>query len=74
MKRDGEYRARNREIHPPAYFPGYVQENLLVIADALDLTRAELVQLQRNAFEISWLPLASRDAYLAELEAYAAQP
>ena len=23
MNRDGEYRARNREIHPPAYFPDY---------------------------------------------------
>ena len=23
MKRDGEYRARDRDIHPPAYFPGY---------------------------------------------------
>ena len=23
MERLGEYRARNREIHPPAYFPDY---------------------------------------------------
>ena len=39
---------------------GYVQENLVAIADALDLTRAELVTLQRNAFEIAWL--SRRDA------------
>ena len=55
----------------PAYFPGYVQENLLAITEALDLSRAELIQLQRNAFEICWLSRAARDAYLAELDAYA---
>ena len=55
----------------PAYFPGYVQENLVAIAEALDLTREELRQLQRNAFEISWLPREARDTYLAELDAYA---
>ena len=55
----------------PAYFPGYVQENLIAIAEALDLTRHELLQLQRNAFEVSWLPRDTRDAYLAELDAYA---
>ena len=54
----------------PAYFPGYVQENLVAIAEALDLSREELVQLQRNAFEVSWLPREARDAYLAELEVY----
>jgi adenosine deaminase len=55
----------------PAYFPGYVQENLIAIAEALDLTRQELLQLQRNAFEVSWLPRDTQDAYLAELDAYA---
>jgi|SRR5437868_3404907 len=52
----------------PAYFPGYVQENLA----ALGLTREELLQVCRNAFEIAWLPRHLKDAYLAELEAYAA--
>jgi adenine deaminase len=54
----------------PAYFPGYVQENLVAVTEALDLSRSDLVQLQRNAFEISWLPPEARAAYLAELEAY----
>nr|WP_285705051.1 adenosine deaminase [Microtetraspora sp. NBRC 16547] len=56
----------------PAYFPGYVQENLVAIQEALDLSREELVRLQRNAFEITWLPRQVKDAYLAELDAYAA--
>ncbi|MDP9861220.1 MULTISPECIES: adenosine deaminase [Streptosporangium] len=56
----------------PAYFSGYVQENLIALADALDLSREDLVQLERNAFEITWLPRHLKDAYLAELDAYAA--
>lgn len=52
----------------PAYFPGYVQENLA----ALNLSREELLQVERNAFEITWLPRHIKDTYLAELETYAA--
>lgn len=57
----------------PAYFAGYVQENLAVLAEELSLTEADLVQLERNAFEITWLPRPLKDAYLAELDAYAAR-
>jgi adenosine deaminase len=56
----------------PAYFPGYMTENLITVQEEVDLSKAELVQLARNAFESAWLPRASRDAYLAQLEAYAA--
>jgi adenine deaminase len=55
----------------PAYFGGYVAENLLALARAADLTPAELVQLERNAFEIAWLPDERRAGYLAELADYA---
>jgi adenosine deaminase len=55
----------------PAYFGGYVAENLLALARAVDLTPAELVQLERNAFEIAWLPDERRATYLAELDDYA---
>ena len=55
----------------PAYFGGYVTENLLALAEAAALTPAELVQLERNAFEVAWLPDDRRAAYLAELDAYA---
>src|SRR5690606_24864431 len=56
----------------PAYFGGYVAENLVELARAAELTRSELVQLERNAFEIAWLPDDRRARYLAELESYAA--
>jgi adenine deaminase len=55
----------------PAYFPGYVQENLVAVQEALGLSREELLQLERNAFEIAWLPRQIKDAYLAELNVYA---
>ncbi|RBQ14453.1 adenosine deaminase [Spongiactinospora rosea] len=56
----------------PAYFMGYVAENLAVVADELELTKEDLVLLQRNAFEITWLPRDVKDGYLAELDAYLA--
>ena len=57
----------------PPYFGGYVTENLLTLAATTDLTRPEFVQLQRNAFEISWISSVHRDAHLAALDAYAAE-
>ena len=55
----------------PAYFPGYMTENLIAVQEEVDLSKTELLQLARNAFESAWLPRASRDGYLAQLEAYA---
>ncbi|WP_293765132.1 adenosine deaminase [uncultured Aquitalea sp.] len=42
----------------PAYFGGYLGENLLACRRALDLSAEEVVQLARNSFEASWLPPA----------------
>jgi adenosine deaminase len=58
----------------PAYFPGYMNENLIAVEQAAQLTHDELVQLARNAFTVSWLPSEDRDRYLDALEAYAAKP
>ncbi|HEV7935609.1 MAG TPA: adenosine deaminase [Actinomadura sp.] len=54
----------------PAYFLAYVSENLQRIQERLELTAEELVKLQRNAFEIAWLPRGVKDAYLTELDEY----
>ena len=58
----------------PAYFPGYMNENLLALQQAVDLTPDELVRLARNAFTSSWLRDEDRNRYLHTLDAYAAQP
>jgi adenosine deaminase len=56
----------------PAYFPGYISENLVAVAEAVNLTQRELVQIERNAFTIAWITDEERAAYLRDLDAYAA--
>jgi adenosine deaminase len=51
----------------PAYFGGYVGENLAGVASALRLDDAALVQLARNSFEASFLDDATRARHLADL-------
>jgi adenosine deaminase len=53
----------------PAYFGGYVGENLAGVANALRLDDDALVQLARNSFEASFIDAAARAGYLAELDA-----
>jgi adenosine deaminase len=51
----------------PAYFDGYVGENLAAVAEALRLDDTALVQLARNSFEASFLDDAARARHLAAL-------
>src|SRR5947209_12057581 len=52
----------------PAYFGGYVGENLAGVAKALGLADDALLQLARNSFEASFLDDAARARHLAELD------
>ncbi len=52
----------------PAYFGGYVADNISAVAEAFDLTRAEIVRLARNGLQAAFLPAAVRDGYLAEID------
>jgi adenosine deaminase len=56
----------------PAYFRAYLNENLVALYEAGGLTVAEIVQLVRNSFEVSWIDATRRDAYLAQLDRYVA--
>ena len=56
----------------PAYFGGYVEENLSQTQKALDLSKAELIQLERNAFEATFLDAPEKKKLLEELAKYAA--
>ena len=56
----------------PAYFGGYVGENYLAVARALDLTREQVVTLARNSFEAAFLEAPERAALQAQLDAYVA--
>lgn len=54
----------------PAYFDGYINENFMALADALDLSRDEIVQLAKNSFEASFLPVDEKERMIHEVERY----
>ena len=56
----------------PAYFGRYLGENWRQTAQALDLSREQLVTLARNSFTGSFLPPAEIERRLAQIDAYAA--
>ncbi|KCZ94574.1 adenosine deaminase [Hyphomonas johnsonii] len=52
----------------PAYFGGYVNQNYQAIADALDLSDDQLVQLARNSFTGAFLNDADKARHLSEID------
>ena len=55
----------------PSYFGGHVNANYQAVADALDLSRDDLLTLARNSFTGSFLDDAAKAAHLAAIDAYA---
>ncbi|KGB58953.1 adenosine deaminase [Sphingopyxis sp. LC363] len=55
----------------PSYFGGYVNANYQAVADALDLSKAELLALARNSFTGSFLDDAAKAHHLAAIDACA---
>jgi len=55
----------------PAYFGGYVLDNYVAIAEALNLSRDDLITLARNSIEATFLAADEKDALLADLDAAA---
>ena len=51
----------------PAYFGGYIQENYLAVADALDLTVDDIIRLAENAFHASFLSDAEKEDHCARV-------
>jgi adenosine deaminase len=54
----------------PAYFRGYIADNLKTAQAEGGLSRDEVTRLVRNAFEISWAPESKRSSYLGRLDDY----
>ncbi|MDP2622838.1 MAG: adenosine deaminase [Actinomycetota bacterium] len=55
----------------PAYFGGYVTDNYLAIQQALDLDRADVVTLARNAIDATFLTADGKARLRDELASYA---
>lgn len=56
----------------PAYFGGYIAANYRATADALRLSRDDLLTLARNSFEASFLATDERARHLDALRSFAA--
>lgn len=56
----------------PAYFGGYVNANFIAVADALDLSAAQILQLAENSFTGSFLPDAEIAAHIGNVRKVAA--
>lgn len=56
----------------PAYFLGYMNENVKVTQRDAQLTAEEVTRLMRNAFEASWAPEEAKARYLNRLDEYVA--
>jgi len=54
----------------PAYFGGYMNENYLGVARALDLSREQLAELAKNGFRASWLPEGEKNKNIQKIELY----
>lgn len=58
----------------PAYFGGYITENLRAVQAALGLSRFDIYQLVKNAFDASFLDPAGKQALHDELERFMRSP
>lgn len=57
----------------PAYFRAYLTDNFLELQREGDYTLEEVVQLNRNAFDIAWLADADKQRLLGKLDRYVAR-
>lgn len=55
----------------PAYFGGYINDNFVAVAEALDLDRRDILTLARNSFTGSFLSDFDKARHLAAIEALA---
>lgn len=54
----------------PAYFGGYLNDNLLAVFDALPLQRRHARQLVRNSFQAAFLDVATKHRYLDRVDQF----
>lgn len=52
----------------PAYFGGYLNDNFIAVADALSLTKEDIIQLVKNSFEASFITVGEKKSFLARVD------
>jgi len=56
----------------PAYFGGYMNENYLAVAEALNLTREQIAQLAKNSFTASFLGNKEKKEMIEKVDSFLA--
>ena len=54
----------------PAYFGGYVNENYLAVAEALNLSKQQITQLAKNSFAASFLEETEKQRMIEKVERF----
>jgi adenosine deaminase len=54
----------------PAYFGGYLNDNYIAVADALNLSKEDIIQLVRNSFEASFISDGEKRDFLKRVEEF----
>lgn len=52
----------------PSYFGGYMNDNFIAIADALQLTHDEIKQLARHSFQAAFMSETQKQAWLKQID------
>jgi len=56
----------------PAYFQGYISDNLFALAEKYDMTQEDIIQIAKNSFEIAWISDEKKKEYLNMIDEYVA--
>lgn len=54
----------------PAYFQSYVSDDMIALADSVDLTKEDIIQLAKNSFEIAWISDKEKQGYLDQIDEF----
>ena len=54
----------------PAYFGGYLSQNYVDVANAINLSKEEIYELAKNSFKASYLSEAEKQVYLNKVESF----
>lgn len=55
----------------PAYFGGYINDNYIAVAEALNLTPGDIVKLAKNSFQAAFLSDETKQKYFSAIDDYA---
>ena len=56
----------------PAYFQSYISDDMVTLAEEIDLTKEDIIQLAKNSFKIAWISDKEKQVYLDQVDEFVA--